>query len=134
MQELRKGPEASGNKERRALAAACRERQAEVRRLQGLELSREFYIQHAAPAISERFGERPCRVAAGLAGRDPTVSAMTMRSRDHDFGPGCCLWLTDDDFAKFGFELQALRLLGQNLWAFPAMRLHRARTVWVSSR
>ncbi len=77
--------------------------------MQGLELSREFYIQHAAPAISERFGDHACRVAAGLAGQGSDCLGYDDEiSRDHDFGPGCCLWLTDDDFAKFGFELQKL--------------------------
>ena len=77
--------------------------------MQGLELSREFYTQHAAPAIAERFGERACRVAAGLAGQGSDCLGYDDEiSRDHDFGPGCCLWLTDDDFALFGPKLQKL--------------------------
>ena len=77
--------------------------------MQGLELSREFYIQCAAPAIAERFGERACRVAAGLAGQGSDCLGFDDDiSRDHDFGPGCCLWLTDNDFAAFGRELQEL--------------------------
>ena len=75
--------------------------------LQGLDLCREFYVQCAAPAIAERFGERACRVAAGLAGQGSDCFGFDDDiSRDHDFGPGCCLWLTDDDFASFGTELQ----------------------------
>ena len=77
--------------------------------MQGLELSREFYIQCAAPAIEERFGERACRVAAGLAGQGSDCLGYDDDiSRDHDFGPGCCLWLTDEDFAALGPELQKL--------------------------
>ena len=77
--------------------------------LQGLELSREFYIQCAAPAIEKRFGERARRVAAGLAGQGSDCLGFDDDiSRDHDFGPGCCLWLTDWDFAEFGRELQEL--------------------------
>ena len=77
--------------------------------MQGLELSREFYRQCAAPAIEERFGERACRVAAGLAGQgSDCLGCDDEISRDHDFGPGCCLWLTDEDFAQFGSELQKL--------------------------
>lgn len=75
----------------------------------GLELSREFYRECAAPAIAERFGERACRVAAGLAGQGSDCLGYDDEiSRDHDFGPGCCLWLTDEDFVKFGSELQKL--------------------------
>ena len=77
--------------------------------MQGLELSREFYRQCAAPAIEERFGERACRVAAGLAGQgSDCLGCDDEISRDHDFGPGCCLWLTDEDFSAFGPELQNL--------------------------
>ncbi len=77
--------------------------------MQGLELSREFYRQCAAPAIEERFGERACRVAAGLAGQGSDCLGYDDEiSLDHDFGPGCCLWLTDEDFVEFGAELQKL--------------------------
>lgn len=77
--------------------------------MQGLELSREFYRQCAAPAIAERFGERASRIAAGLAGQGSDCLGYDDEiSRDHDFGPGCCLWLTDGDFAEFGSELQKL--------------------------
>ena len=77
--------------------------------MQGLDLSREFYRQCAAPAIEERFGERACRVAAGLAGQgSDCLGCDDEISRDHDFGPGCCLWLTDEDFSAFGPELQKL--------------------------
>ncbi len=77
--------------------------------MQGLELSREFYIQCVAPAIEERIGERSCRVAAGLSGQGSDCLGYDDEiSRDHDFGPGCCLWLTDADFAAFGSELRKL--------------------------
>ena len=77
--------------------------------MQGLELSREFYIQCAAPAIAERFGDRASRIAAGLAGQGSDCLGYDDEiSRDHDFGPGCCLWLTDGDFAEFGAGLQKL--------------------------
>lgn len=77
--------------------------------LQGLELCREFYTQCAAPAIAERFGERASRVAAGLAGQGSDCLGFDDDiSRDHDFGPGCCLWLTDEDFAMFGRDLRQL--------------------------
>lgn len=77
--------------------------------MQGLELCREFYRQSVFPAITERFGKRACRVAAGLAGQGSDCLGYDDDiSRDHDFGPGCCLWLTDEDFVSFGSELQEL--------------------------
>ena len=77
--------------------------------MQGLELCREFYVQCAAPAIAERFSSRASRIAAGLAGQGSDCLGYDDEiSRDHDFGPGCCLWLTDADFAEFGAGLQKL--------------------------
>lgn len=77
--------------------------------MQGLELSQEYYMQCVSPAIEERFGERACRVAGGLAGQGSDCLGYDDEiSRDHDFGPGCCLWLTDGDFSAFGPELQKL--------------------------
>lgn len=84
-------------------------RKIEGRALQGLELCREFYRQCVSPAITERFGKRACRVAAGLAGQGSDCLGYDDDiSRDHDFGPGCCLWMTDEDFTAFGSELQEL--------------------------
>lgn len=77
--------------------------------MQGLELSREFYRYSVAPAIAEQFGKLACRVAAGLAGQGSDCLGYDDDiSRDHDFGPGCCLWMTDEDYAAFGSELQEL--------------------------
>lgn len=77
--------------------------------MNGLELCRAFYEECAAPAIAERFGERAERIAAGLAGAGSDCLGYDDGiSRDHDFGPGCCLWLSDADHADFGAELRAL--------------------------
>ena len=77
--------------------------------MQGLELCREFYRQCASPAIEERFGKDAYRVAAGLVGQgSDCLGYDDDLSRDHDFGPRCCLWLTEEDFAAFGSELQGL--------------------------
>lgn len=77
--------------------------------MQGLELCREFYEQCAAPAIEERLGERAVRVAAGLVGQGSDCLGYDDElSRDHDFGPGCCLWLTDADYEACGSELASL--------------------------
>lgn len=77
--------------------------------MQGLELCREFYRQCAAPAVEKRFGERAGRIAAGLVGQGSDCLGYDDEiSRDHDFGPGCCLWLTDEDDEAFGAELREL--------------------------
>ena len=77
--------------------------------MQGLELCRLFYLRHGAPLIESRLGERARRVAVGLAGQGSDCLGFDDElSRDHDFGPGFCLWLTDEDDEDFGDELRRL--------------------------
>lgn len=75
----------------------------------GLELCRRYYEECAAPAIEEKFKGVARRFAAGLAGEGSECLGFDDEiSRDHDFGPGFCLWLTDCGFEKYGAELGAL--------------------------
>ena len=77
--------------------------------MRGLDLCRRFYLQCAAPLLERRLGERTRRVAAGLAGQGSDCLGFDDElSRDHDFGPGVCLWLTDEDYEAFGGELRRL--------------------------
>ncbi|WP_278550110.1 DUF4037 domain-containing protein, partial [Cloacibacillus evryensis] len=74
-----------------------------------LELCRQFYLQCGAPLIERTFGENGRRFAAGLAGAGSDCLGFDDElSRDHDFGPGFCLWLTDEDDETFGGELRRL--------------------------
>ena len=73
----------------------------------GLELCRQFYLLCGAPLIERTFGENGRRFAAGLAGAGSDCLGFDDElSRDHDFGPGFCLWLTDEDDETFGGELE----------------------------
>ncbi|EHL69045.1 DUF4037 domain-containing protein [Cloacibacillus evryensis] len=75
----------------------------------GLELCRQFYLLCGAPLIERTFGENGRRFAAGLAGAGSDCLGFDDElSRDHDFGPGFCLWLTDEDDETFGGELRRL--------------------------
>lgn len=77
--------------------------------MQGLELARRYYQECAAPLIEARFGSRAKRIAVGLVGPGSECLGFDdMLSVDHDFGPGFCLWLTDDDDAAFGAQLREL--------------------------
>lgn len=77
--------------------------------MKGLELCRAFYNECAAPAIEKELGRHADRIAAGLAGAGSDCLGYDDEiSRDHDFGPGCCLWLTEGDCAEFGAELKKL--------------------------
>ena len=72
-----------------------------------IENSRLFYEEKVAPMIKEKFGEYEGRIAVGLSGEGSDCFAFDDDiSRDHDFGTGVCLWLTDEDMALFGKALR----------------------------
>lgn len=76
--------------------------------LQGLGLARAFWEAHGKPLIAERYPEHRGRIAAGLIGHGSDCYGFDdATSRDHDFGPGFCLWLTAEDHAQIGAQLQA---------------------------
>lgn len=74
--------------------------------MQGIELSRRYYEEYGIPMIKEQFAEYEGRIAVGLAGPGSDCFGFDDEiSRDHDFGAGFCLWLTDEDNELFGFQL-----------------------------
>ena len=74
--------------------------------MNGLELSRLYYQQLGRPMLEEKFGEYLPRIAAGLAGEGSECFGFDDDiSRDHDFGPGFCIWLNKEDFDKIGVEM-----------------------------
>ncbi len=74
--------------------------------MQGIELSRRYYEEFGIPMIKEQFSEFEGRIAVGLAGAGSDCFGFDDEiSRDHDFGAGFCLWLTDEDNDLFGFRL-----------------------------
>lgn len=75
----------------------------------GLELARRFWDDVGRPAFSSKCpGILEC-AAVGLAGEGSECFGFDDEiSRDHDWGPGFCLWLTDDAMEQFGGEAQRI--------------------------
>ena len=78
---------------------ASRQRLYQWRRfVKGLELSRQFYEEYGVPLLRDRFADCASLVAAGLTGSGSECYGYDDElSRDHDFEPGFCLFLPEED-------------------------------------
>ncbi len=75
--------------------------------MKGLELSEQYYLTYGKPMLEKQFPQLKGRVAAGLVGRGSECFGFDDEiSRDHDYGPSFCLWLTAEDYQEYGRELQ----------------------------
>ena len=71
-----------------------------------IEKNRRFYEKYVADLIHTKFGAYEDRIAVGIAGEGSDCFGYDDEiSRDHDFGTGVCLWLTDEDMMLFGYSL-----------------------------
>jgi tetratricopeptide (TPR) repeat protein len=75
--------------------------------ISGLQLSRLYWEQFGKPMLEEKYPQLRSRIAAGLVGHGSEAYGFDdVFSRDHDFAPRFCLWLTPEDYAQFGEQLQ----------------------------
>lgn len=73
----------------------------------GMELCQAFYEEFGIPMIREKFPAYEQMIAVGLVGEGSECFGFDDEvSRDHDFGPGFCMWLTDQVYDQIGEELQ----------------------------
>lgn len=71
-----------------------------------IEKNRRFYDMYVADLIHRQFPEYEERIAVGIAGEGSDCFGYDDEiSRDHDFGTGVCLWVTDEDMDRFGHDL-----------------------------
>jgi hypothetical protein len=83
--------------------------------LKGLALAEEYFDTFGKPMLDMHFSGMKSRIAAGFVGMGSDCLGFDDQlSRDHDWGPGFCLWLEKDDYEKVGLDLQ------QNYDALPA--------------
>ncbi len=74
--------------------------------MKGMDLSKKYYELYVKPMLIERFPNYMDRIAVGLVGQGSECFGFDDEiSRDHDFEPGVCLWLTEEDDAEIGFAL-----------------------------
>jgi hypothetical protein len=74
--------------------------------MQGLQLSRDYFLTFGFPMIMNEFLDICDRIAVGLVGPGSECYGFDDElSRDHDWGPGFCIWLNSSDFASRGNDL-----------------------------
>ena len=74
--------------------------------MNGMELAQAFWDEHKDELFAGELAPYAERAAAGLVGEGSECWGYDDEtSRDHDRGPGCCIWLTRDDFDAVGAEL-----------------------------
>jgi hypothetical protein len=75
--------------------------------MKGLELAENYYNAVGVPMIQERFPDYMDRIAVGLVGLGSECFGFDDEfSRDHDWGPGFCMWLAKNEFDTIGLSLQ----------------------------
>ena len=85
--------------------------------MRGLELSRRFYEEAGRPALERLYPEALPHLCAGLVGEGSECLGFDdENSQDHDWGPGFCLWLTREDFQRFGPRLRELYAALPRTW------------------
>lgn len=73
----------------------------------GMDLCEDFYKEFGEPMIHMLFPEYEKEIAVGLVGEGSECFGYDDSvSRDHDFGPGFCMWLTDSVYDEIGQKLQ----------------------------
>jgi hypothetical protein len=77
--------------------------------MKGLELCEKYFHEVGLPALQRECGDLVDRVAAGLVGDGSECYGYDDEiSRDHDWGPGFCVWMTGEDYAAAGRKAQAV--------------------------
>ncbi len=75
--------------------------------MKGLEIAYRYYKEYGEEMIESAFPEYADRIAVGLVGEGSECLGFDDElSRDHDFEPGFCLWITREDERRFGFRLE----------------------------
>ena len=78
--------------------------------MKGLELARKYYLEYGAQMISESFPELESVIAVGLVGSGSECLGYDDDiSEDHDFEPGFCIFIPDENVIDFKTEFRLER-------------------------
>jgi hypothetical protein len=75
--------------------------------MKGLELCERYFREEGQPVLEREFGQLLSRMAIGLVGDGSECYGYDDQiSRDHDWGPSFCIWLTKSDYEAVGEKIQ----------------------------
>jgi len=73
----------------------------------GIDICKRYYDRYVRPMIDEKFPEYASKIACGLSGEGSDAFGYDDAiSRDHDWGPSVCLWITEETDSEIGEELR----------------------------
>ncbi len=74
--------------------------------ISGIELCRSYYEEVGRPMLEKLFPEYLDRFACGLVGEGSDCFMIDDEwSRDHDWGPSFCIWVSDETYEEIGDKL-----------------------------
>ncbi|MBR5992814.1 MAG: DUF4125 family protein [Lachnospiraceae bacterium] len=102
--------------------------------IKGMDICRAFFEEKFVPVIMEKFPAYKSKIAAGLVGRGSDCYGYDdAESRDHDWGPGFQLYVSEETYAEIGKELEeAYNALPKEFMGFkvaPVVSGHKRRGV-----
>ena len=98
--------------------------------MKGLELSRAYFERFGRPMLEEQFPELLPFLAAGLCGSGSECFGWDDEvSRDHDFEPGFCLFLPEEELVSRRQEFLLERAYAKLPAAFGGVERARMRPV-----
>ncbi len=75
--------------------------------MQGLEICKKYFYEYGLPMLKTEFSEVIDYLAVGLIGEgSECLGYDDALSQDHDFEPGFCIFITKEDYQKYGFKLE----------------------------
>ena len=79
----------------------------DVKHEKGMDICRSFFEEFGMPAIKEHFPDDYNNMAFGLVGEGSDCFGYDDEySRDHDWGPGFCIWMSDEVYENIGLKVQ----------------------------
>ncbi len=80
---------------------------AQNSKMKGLELCRCYFEAYGREMLQKEFAEYLDRITAGLVGEGSDCFGFDDEtSKDHDFGPRFCLWVSRETYDEIGMKLQ----------------------------